>query len=105
MTLRFSPLAFMAAYCLAYAAALFFDAPLFRYYPLHNLLNWGAGTVKGHGPAMAWYGLMADAALAALAAAFIVPNRWIDRALRNLFAIFPVAAMAVCVVLMWKFFA
>ena len=71
MRLRFSPITFMLAYCLVYIAALLWDLPAFRYYPLHGQLSWGPTVVKGLGPAMAWYGIMAEAALIARDAVII----------------------------------
>lgn len=105
MKLRFSPIAFMVAYCVVYGLTLFKDFPMFRYFPLHGDFHWGAGKVPGIGPAMAWYGLMAYAALAGLVAGFVVPNSWLDRPLRNLTWVFPVATMLLSVFLMKKFFA
>ena len=104
MKSRFSPLVFMAVYCIVYGLALFYDAPLFRYYPLHQLPIWGYGSVTGHGPAMAWYGLMAEAILVSLVCSFVIPNGIVDRIFRNFNWIFPVGLMALCVFLMRIFF-
>ncbi len=56
------------------------------------------------GPAMAWYGLMADAGIAALILALAIPDRLLDRALRNYLWLFPGGAMLVCVYLLRVFF-
>jgi hypothetical protein len=104
MTLRFSPFVFLLIYCLVYSLALVYDEPLFRYYPLHNLVTWGPGSVAGHGPAMAWYGILANALLVSAVAAFLLPDRWADRVFRNFAWTFPVAAVGISVMAMWKFF-
>ena len=54
---------------------------------------------------MAWYGLMANAGIAALLAAFIVPDAIATRLLRNRVWLFPIGAMAACVFLLRQFFA
>jgi hypothetical protein len=105
MKLRFSPVTFAVAFCCAYAIAFWDNVPLFLYYPLHGDFQWGHTAVKGSiGPAMAWYGLMADAGIAATFLAFCVPNRLADRALRGYFWVFPCGAMLVCVYLLRVFF-
>lgn len=104
MTLRFSPAAFMLAYCLAYVVAVAADLPAFRYYPLTGHLNWGPGAVKGAGPGMAWYGVMAEAGLAGLVAAVVLPDRWLQRPFWNVLWIIPVGALAALVFLMRIFF-
>lgn len=104
MRLRFSPITFMLAYCLVYIAALLWDLPAFRYYPLHGQLSWGPTVVKGLGPAMAWYGIMAEAALIAAVLAVIVPDRWFANRMQNVLWAVPVAAMLICTFLMRTFF-
>jgi hypothetical protein len=47
-----------------FAAHIALNRPLFLYYPLHGDLIWGQ-PLTGIGPAMAWYGLMADAIIIA----------------------------------------
>jgi len=71
-TPRFSPAVFLLAFCCAYAVAFEMDCPLFRYYPLHGDFSWGAGILKGVGPAMTWYGLVAGAGIVAVLAAALV---------------------------------
>jgi hypothetical protein len=81
------------------------DRPLFRYYPLHGDFSWGQQALRGVGPAMAWYGLMANAGIAATVLAICIPDRATDRLLRNYLWLFPCAAMLVCVFLLRKLFA
>jgi hypothetical protein len=104
MRLRFSPTVFMLAYCIVYIAALATDLPAFRYYPLHGQFNWGPGKVTGLGPAMAWYGIVLEAAVAGGVLGFVVPGGWVTRALRNFLWLVPLAAMLACAYLMKKFF-
>jgi hypothetical protein len=81
------------------------NRPLFIYYPLHGNFTWGHQMLNGLGPAMAWYGLMANAGIGASLVALIVPDRLIDKALRNYLWLFPCAAMAICVFLLRRLFA
>lgn len=104
MSLRFAPAVFMLVYCAVYVAAVATDLPAFRYYPLEGRLNWGPGKVTGIGPAMAWYGIMAEAAIVGAVAAVIVPDGWLRRALRNFLWLIPLAALGACVFLMRIFF-
>ncbi|HWY61516.1 MAG TPA: hypothetical protein VNW15_06420 [Rhizomicrobium sp.] len=103
MTLRFGPVSFAIVFCCVYALAFFTNLPLFLYYPLHGDFTWGPQLLKGAGPGMAWYGLMADAGIAALVLAFIVPDRLLDRIFRNYFWLFPCGAMLVCVYMLRQF--
>jgi hypothetical protein len=103
--LRFAPITFMVVFCSVYAFAFWENMPMFLYYPLHGNFNWGPVALKGNvGPAMAWYGLMADAGTIALVLAFCIPNRWLDRLLRDYLWAFPCGAMLVCVYLLRVFF-
>lgn len=103
MRLRFSPAVFLIAYCAAYLAALAADLPAFRYYPLDGTFSWGTGPQDGHGPSMAWYGLMLNAGAAAAVLALVVPDPVVSR-LRNRLWIFPVAALLGTAFLMRIFF-
>lgn len=103
--LRFSPGVFLAAFCCAYAVVFALDLPLFRYYPLPGELTWGLVALQDAGPAMAWYGLVASAAIVAAPIAVLVPDRIADRLLRGYLWLFPVALMLVCVFLLRKLFA
>ncbi len=102
---RFAPATFLVAFCCAYGLVFAMDWPLFRYYPLHGNFNWGAGTLKHAGPAMAWYGLMSSAGAVALLAALIVPDRVVYSALRNYLWVFPCGAMLTSLFLLRRFFA
>jgi hypothetical protein len=103
--LRFSPTVFMLAYCAVYMAALATDLPAFRYYPLEGHLNWGPGVVEDMGPAMAWYGIMANAVVAGALCAVILPDRWFATPLRRFLWLAPLVAVLACVYLMRRFFA
>ena len=103
MTARFSPATFAVVFSSAYALAFWFNKPLFLYYPLHGDVTFGAVALKDAGPAMAWYGLMADALIAASLLSVLIPDRVTDRLLRNYLWLFPSAAMLVCVYLLRNF--
>jgi hypothetical protein len=105
MKLGFSPATFLVAFCVLYALVFFLDFPMFRYYPLHGDFNWGKAVLKGVGPAMAWYGMMANATLGALLLAIVVPDRVLEPGLRNFLWLFPLATMLVCAFLLRHFFA
>jgi hypothetical protein len=62
-----------------YVLAYNFGWQLFRYYPLLNRVTIGALPAKESGPTMMYYGWMGTAALAGLAVALIVPNRFAAR--------------------------
>lgn len=104
MKLRISPVVFTLVYCVAYIAVLSMDAALFRYYPQTGEFSWGWIALTEAGPGMAWYGLMANAAIAAVLLGTIVPERSIAVSLRNFLWLFPAGAMAACVYLMKHFF-
>jgi hypothetical protein len=104
MRLRFSPTVFAVAFSLVYAVVFAFDRPLFRYYPLHGDFNWGNAVIKDAGPAMSWYGFMADSAIVALIAAVLIPDALADRVLRNKVWLIPGAAMLLVVYLLRQFF-
>ena len=101
---RFSPPAFSVAFCCVYAVAFLMNRPLFLYYPLHRDFAWGWHAMTGAGPAMVWYGLMADAIIVALPAGFVVPRRATDGRLRNYLWLFPCGAILTCVYLVRTFF-
>lgn len=102
---RFAPAVFMVVFCVAYIGVFAADWPLFRYYPQHGDWAWGWHRLAGAGVAMAWYGLMASAGVVALAAALLVPDASVLRWMGNRLWLFPVAAMAACVLLLRQFFA
>ncbi len=90
---RFSTVAFSLVFSLAYLVALSFDGALFRYYPLTGQFTWGHVSLTDAGPAMAWYGLLATAAVAALPAALLLPQATLAARLRNLLWVLPVVAL------------
>lgn len=100
----FSPAIFSVAFCCAYAAAFALNLPLFLYYPLHGDWTWGLRPLSAAGPAMAWYGLMADAGLAGALTAIAVPDRALA-AVGNRVWPFACAAMLTCGFLLRHFFA
>jgi hypothetical protein len=102
--LRFGPTTFAIVFCCAYAVVFAMNSPLFVYYPLHGELHWGAQVLKGAGPAMAWYGLMAKAAIVAVVGAICVPDRALPELLRNCAWLFPIATMLVSVFLLRRLF-
>ena len=100
---QFSPAVFLIVFCCAYIVVFARDLPLFRYYPLHGILSWGPGTLAGHGPGMAWYGLCSSAAAIAIIVAFLIPDR-ATYVLRGFVWLFPLVAMLACVFLLQGFF-
>jgi hypothetical protein len=104
MKLPFAPTIFAIAFSITYAAAYWFNLPLFIYYPEHNIATWGTTVLKNAGPGMVWYGFMADSLIVATLLALLVPDRLADRLFRNYVWLFPVAAMLVCVYLLRVFF-
>jgi len=106
MKFRFAPITFMVVFCCVYALAFWTNKPLFMYYPQHGDFHWGPIPMKHPiGPAMVWYGLMADAGIIATVLAFFVPDRFLDRILQNYLWLFPCGAMLVCVYLLRVYFA
>lgn len=104
MNSRFEPAVFLAAFCCSYVLVFALDWPMFRYYPLNGRFNWGAANLPDIGPGMAWYGLLASAGLISTMAAFLVPSRFMEDALRNRLWWFPAAAMVGCVYMLRQFF-
>jgi hypothetical protein len=93
----------MIGFCVAYALVFAENWPLFFYYPLKGDFSWGYHLIRGP-TAMAWYGLMASAGLAALLPAIVVPNRVFDTLFRNYLWLFPLGAMVVAAFLLRPFF-
>jgi hypothetical protein len=105
LKLRFAPSIFEVAFCCAYICAFAWDWPLFRYYPLHGNISWGKQALTGAGPAMAWYGLLANAGIVATLLAISVPDHATERILRDYLWLIPCGAMLACVFFLRKFFA
>lgn len=101
--LRFDPTTFAIVFCCVYAVVFAINMPLFIYYPLHGEFRL-PGQVPGAGPAMAWYGFMANAAIIATVAAISLPGLALDKLFRNYVWLFPVATMLVCVFLLRQLF-
>ena len=101
---RFPAPAFTVAFCCTYVVVFVKNWPLFLYYPLHGDLTWGWQVMKGAGPALVWYGFMADAIIVGLAAALCLPRSALDGRLRNYLWLFPCAAMLICVYLVRQLF-
>ena len=101
----FFPTTFMIAYCCTYPCVFLLNRPLFTYYPLHGDFSWGRKVILGAGPGMAWYGLMASAAIVAAVLALLIPEHALERPFRSYLWLFPVAAMGICSFLMRHFFA
>lgn len=105
MSLRFNPIAFMIAYSAAYMAAYWFNLPLFVYYPLHGEFAPGLHPLAAdHGPGMAWYGFVADAAILAGIAGVVVPDAKLDRLLKGWLWLFPCVSAAICLYLLRVWF-
>jgi hypothetical protein len=60
-----------------YIAGYYAGLPLFYYYPQVQRISFTP--LAGAGFAIMWYGWIASAIIAGLAAAFAVPRRWSDR--------------------------
>jgi hypothetical protein len=99
-----SPVVFSTVYCVAYIVVLSLDLPLFKYYPQNGQFSWGSRTLTGVGPAMAWYGLMAYAAIAGLLVALIDRHEKLAELFRNRLWLFLLVAMIACLYLMKHFF-
>jgi hypothetical protein len=104
MKRHLSPVMFSVTYCVAYIVVLSQDLPLFRYYPQTGQFSWGWQGLQAVGPAMAWYGLMAYAAIAGLLAGLLDRNEKLAGWLRNRLWLFALAAMLGCLYLMKHFF-
>ena len=102
--LRFGPTTFAIVFCCIYAVVFAINSPLFLYYPLHGEFHWEPQATTGAGPEMAWYGLMAKAAIVAAVAAICVPDRLLGKMFRNFVWLFPTATMLVCVFLLRQLF-
>ena len=105
MKVRFSASVFLIVFCCAYVLAFALDYPLFRYYPVHGNFSWGKSPLIGAGPAMAWYGLLANAAIASTVLAICIPDKTIGHLFRNYLWLFPCVAMLASVILLRNFFA
>jgi hypothetical protein len=77
----FVAIVFTVAFAVAYMFAVWKNYALFTYHPTLGTVAWGVEKPRD-GPAMYWYGWLATAAIAALAAclvASVVPERFARR--------------------------
>ena len=102
--MKISPVVFGVVYCIAYAVVLSMDAALFKYYPQTGDFSWGWTRLEGVGPSMAWYGLMANAGIAALVVGMLDRNEKLAAVMRNKLWLVPLAAMLACAYFMRIFF-
>src|SRR5262249_18366899 len=79
MSKVFSARVFSLVFGLAYAAAVYINYPLFRYYPLAQQFSLQDLKDPALGPAMSWFGWIAVGLIAALVASAVVPKRIGDR--------------------------
>jgi hypothetical protein len=89
----FSLRLFSLLWGIGYAAAVYINYPLFRYYPAAQRFSLSDLADKSLGPAMSWYGWIVGAAIPALLITAIAPKRIGDR-------IPPVALWVVIVAMM-----
>ena len=106
---RFSAAWGMIGATLTYLVVLALDVPLFVYFPQTGALQWGAvatanGVAVGLGPAMHWYGLLADALIAGGVVGLIGRDRWLPAAGWRWLWLVPVLAIGGAVYLMRGFF-
>lgn len=104
MKMRFSPVSFAVTYCVIYVVALSKEAALFMYYPRVKQFAWGWDPLQDAGPGMAWYGLIASAALAGIIVAVVLPEEKLLSALNRFLWTIPLSAMLGTVYLMRNFF-
>jgi hypothetical protein len=83
MNARAIPLAmvFAITYAVVYLLAVWHNYALFTYHPVLGEITWGVEKSRD-GPAMYWYGWMATAALAAIAASVVaglLPEKVLQR--------------------------
>jgi hypothetical protein len=71
----FSARTFTLVVGVGYAAAVYLDCPLFRYYPLVKRFSLRDRADRSLGPAINWYGWIATAAIAAIFVAAVVPRQ------------------------------
>jgi hypothetical protein len=81
---------FTLVFGLAYAAAVYINYPLFRYYPLVDRFSMRDLANSSLGPAMAYYGWISIAVIPAIILAAITPRRIAERIPPALLWIVPV---------------
>jgi len=105
VTPRFSAPVFSLVYCLAYALVFVIDAPIFLYYPLEGVVAWHWAPYASAGPSMAWYGLVVAAAVIALPAAYVIPERLVTAQRAVFLWSAPLVVLAICIWRLRFFFA
>jgi hypothetical protein len=90
----FSARLFSLLFGLGYAVAVYVNYPLFRYYPLIHQFTLHDLPGTQQGPAMAYYGWIAIAAIPALLISAVVPKRWGNRIPAMVFWILPFVMLA-----------
>jgi hypothetical protein len=88
----FSARVFSLVFGLAYAAAVYGDYPLFRYYPLVSRIALHDLADNSLGPAMSWFGWISTAVIPATLLTAVVPKSIGDR--------IPAAAFLIATLLM-----
>jgi hypothetical protein len=86
---RFSARVFSLMFGLGYAAAVYINYPLFRYYPLIKQFSLRDLPGTAQGPAMTYYGWISIALIPAVVVSAIVPKRWGNRLPSAIFWVLP----------------
>lgn len=94
MTRFLSARAFTLFFGIGYALTIYFNWPLFRYYPLINRFTLADLPGREQGPAMSWYGWIATAAIIGAVAALVIPKRFADRIWVGVFWLVPLIMLA-----------
>jgi hypothetical protein len=96
---------FTVAFNLSYIVFFVLDLPLFFYYPQTRQFTLSPLDARIAGPSMHWYGLLASSAIAGLAVALIIRDRWIPVVLLQKLWLAPILAMTIVVWQLRFFFA
>lgn len=67
---------FSIGFCISYCLAFFLEAPAFYYYPLEGIFTFST-IPDSASPAMAWYGLLANAIIGATVCGLIGRDQWL----------------------------
>jgi hypothetical protein len=94
---------FSAVAVVAYTLAYYFDWSLFQYYVSEGRFH-VSPLPESAGPPILWYGWLATASLAGLAAAIAVPRRLLTRLLPDLVWLVPVVALLAAVMYEMRWF-
>jgi len=97
--MRFSADWFTLGASMFYVGALLLELPLVHYYPLNG--RWSL-TLLGpdEGTVMHWYGLTLAALLGGLISAFVLPEQWLPRRVRDHISAIPLLAMVACALIL-----